>query len=523
MVAEDYSDSMSGATSIYQVIRDRLLKAPREKLLPLVYAVDSIIKNAKGHYIAIVEKDAENWIPIVYAKLQEVQQAKFQKMWKTWNDARIFSPESLKAMGRCFDDKTSGNSLSSSTAQVAGINRTVRQLILEYSCIQHSIERLIPVVFLLANRFQKDGTLLLPKALREEMENILEDMQKDVPEREKVSLERLAEVNPKLLGNIKEIAHENMRSAAGSNGTSAGANKKDESRLPDFFTETRSPAMIQYTKSWKDHTMDVYKEAKAVTEAISAQVDKVYQGRYDQNEALEVTGFAATASAVATFLNQVVEMMQEDEAAEKTNRKAVSGPSSGFRVDPALFTNDGIKKKNSAVIGILYEVGLPFQSSADGRRFRTQLELSKHLDALFKRAQIEKSMSRAEERGWYVSEAAWQGEPEEAAAPGVSGADAATTNDATATTTDGYDAETSTMPADENRDRCAVCGLNFKMFFDNEDGIYKYKNCREIEVLNDEVALNESEDMLVHVSCWRALGSPEVLTMDQALQDTVRH
>eukprot|EP00977_Amphora_coffeiformis_P029433 scaffold40691_cov191-Amphora_coffeaeformis.AAC.1 len=124
MVAEDYSDSMVGATAIYQVIRDRLLKAPRDKLLPLVYAVDSIIKNAKGHYIAIVENDAENWIPSVYTQLQDVQKAKFQKMWKTWNDARIFSPENLKAMGRCFDDNTSGNSLSSSTSQVAGINRT---------------------------------------------------------------------------------------------------------------------------------------------------------------------------------------------------------------------------------------------------------------------------------------------------------------------------------------------------------------------------------------------------------------
>eukprot|EP00977_Amphora_coffeiformis_P005663 scaffold1189_cov194-Amphora_coffeaeformis.AAC.20 len=352
------------------------------------------------------------------------------------------------------------------------------------------------------------------------MDNILEDMQKDVPEREKVSLERLAEVNPKLLGNIKEIAHENMRS--GSNGTNAATpNKKDENRLPNFFTETRSPTMMEYTASWKEHTMDVYKEAKVATEAISAQVDNVYKGRYTQNDALEVTGFAATASAVATFLNQVVEMIQEDEAVEKTNRKMVSGPSSGFRVDPALFTNDGIKQKNTAVVGILYEVGLPFQSSADGRRFRTQMELSKHLDALFKRAQIEKSITRAEERGWYVSEAVWQGEEEESATQGL---DSAGANDPTATATeDGYDPETSAMPADENRDHCVVCGLNFKMFFDNEDGIYQYKNCREIEVLNDEVALNDSESMLVHVSCWRALGSPEVLTMDQALQDTVRH
>ena len=132
MVAEDYSDSESAAKAIYQIIRNRLLKAPREKLLPLVYAVDSILKNAKGHYVQIVEKDAENWIPAVYKQMMDTEKAKLQKVWKTWNDSRIFTPESLKAMGRSFDDNASGNALSSSTAQVAGISRTVRQLIIAF-------------------------------------------------------------------------------------------------------------------------------------------------------------------------------------------------------------------------------------------------------------------------------------------------------------------------------------------------------------------------------------------------------
>jgi hypothetical protein len=49
MVAEDYSETRKGAKAIYNIIRERLLSATvaREKLLPLVYLVDSIIKNAK--------------------------------------------------------------------------------------------------------------------------------------------------------------------------------------------------------------------------------------------------------------------------------------------------------------------------------------------------------------------------------------------------------------------------------------------------------------------------------------------
>jgi pre-mRNA cleavage complex 2 protein Pcf11 len=127
-------------------------------------------------------------------------------------------------------------------------------------------------------------------------------------------------------------------------------------------------------------------------------------------------------------------------------------------------------------------------------------------------------MARTEERGWYVSNSVWSGEAKadelaasdedpEAAGPTASEEDA--------------DPSTFTMPADESRDRCVICGINFKMFFDNDDGIYKYSNCREIEVMNDDAAEKESEEMLVHVTCWRGLGSPLTLTQDQALQEAM--
>ena len=56
------------------------------------------------------------------------------------------------------------------------------------------------------------------------------------------------------------------------------------------------------------------------------------------------------------------------------------------------------------------------------------------------------------------------------------------------------------------------------MHFDQDDGEWKYRNCREIEVLNDDVAEEESQDLLVHVTCHRGLGSPDFLSADQALQ-----
>jgi pre-mRNA cleavage complex 2 protein Pcf11 len=126
-------------------------------------------------------------------------------------------------------------------------------------------------------------------------------------------------------------------------------------------------------------------------------------------------------------------------------------------------------------------------------------------------------MERTEERGWYVDSTVWTGES--------SAADLIATSTESqgmadgASSTKDADPSTFTMPADESRDRCVICGINFKMFFDNENGIYMYSNCREIKVLNDDAAEKESDSLLVHITCWRGLGSPPVLTMDQALQE----
>ena len=76
----------------------------------------------------------------------------------------------------------------------------------------------------------------------------------------------------------------------------------------------------------------------------------------------------------------------------------------------------------------------------------------------------------------------------------------------------------STVIADESRDRCLLCGINFAMYFDQEDGEWKYKNCIEKIVEQDGPTMDDEEELesvLVHMTCWEGLGSPECLTPDQ--------
>jgi pre-mRNA cleavage complex 2 protein Pcf11 len=136
------------------------------------------------------------------------------------------------------------------------------------------------------------------------------------------------------------------------------------------------------------------------------------------------------------------------------------------------------------------------------------------------RSQLEKSMEKTEERGWYVNETTWLGL--------LSIDDSEEKIDAddkpSANPDDIANNETATILADEARSKCILCGISFAMLFDQEDGEWKYKNCIEKDVLKEDdgptLDEEEFEAVLVHKSCWDGLGRPEFLTPDQVLHGT---
>jgi CID domain len=142
MVAEDHADSSRNAAAIYNVIRGQLISTDvhSDRKLPLVYVVDSILKNVKGEYVAIIEKDAKEWMPLVHRALPDDKRAKLKRVWNLWREAGVFSSkESWEEMGRCFSDGGTaggvgsqratggGGEVESSTLEKAGITFGVRQ------------------------------------------------------------------------------------------------------------------------------------------------------------------------------------------------------------------------------------------------------------------------------------------------------------------------------------------------------------------------------------------------------------
>lgn len=104
MVAEDHADSRQSSALLYDCIRKPLVspKVSRDRKLPLVYVLDSILKNVKGNFIPVMEEDIKTWMPVVHNVLSEDERKKLKRVWNMWHEFHIFKEDSWKEMGQCF-------------------------------------------------------------------------------------------------------------------------------------------------------------------------------------------------------------------------------------------------------------------------------------------------------------------------------------------------------------------------------------------------------------------------------------
>lgn len=354
IAADDFSTIPPSATTIYNCIRSRLFaddNKPR-RLIPLVYVIDSLLKNVKGAYVDIILNDASTWMPHVHSVLQkagdEDGKGRLKKVWKTWKEfGLIKDEEKWKQIGECFNEAKVKNQVPTESG---GFTRN------------------------------PDGSLQIPTALRRQMQILLDEVQNtsEVDELDKVSLERLAEINPDLLQQIKVEAEMVMME------------QKNHQTMPfassQSSTTVSSPANQPALTEWSKLKLDHLEKSHSIVTNLQRHVrlgsteTSVPKSKIDNTIHLY-----AAVSASAQLLT---DMLRQWKTSGEENDSSVALHQRKRRyslVKRVKFTTEGVKERNDTVIAQLYEVGLPFVCSADGRRFATQLELSKHLDALFRK------------------------------------------------------------------------------------------------------------------------------------------
>mmetsp|Transcript_16230 Transcript_16230/g.30649 ORF Transcript_16230/g.30649 Transcript_16230/m.30649 type:complete len:556 (-) Transcript_16230:131-1798(-) len=506
MAAEDFASSPTSASTIYDCIRSRLvdrtspgISSPDRKL-PLVYVLDSLLKNVKGVYIDLIQDDAANWMSTVYEMFdkanKENEKTRLKKVWNTWREFGVIKDEEKwRRIGQCFFKPVEKEKPTVDLTADPGIGRNA------------------------------DGTLQLSPSLRKQMQLLLDEVQSSgVDELDKVSLERLAGINPDLLQQIKEGAEAAIIEEQQNQQRNNSTEQKQSTSLSSSMKvpSVPEPPLSEWSKLKLNHLEKSHDLIASLQRHVrSANETVVLKAQLD-----DTTHLYASVSASAQLLTDMLRQWKDQENAGfgGTNNGGIGGSRRKRRyslVKSEKFTNEGLKERNDAVIAQLYEVGLPFVCSADGRRFGTQLELSKHLDALFRKSQLEKTMEKTDERGWYPEEAMWMlgNRVGDMAVSSDAKQDALHANNTDAAANEvPLSASASSVVADETRDRCILCGINFTMFFDQDDGEWKYKNCIEKNVEHDGPTMDDGdglEAVLVHGTCWEGLGSPEYLTADQ--------
>ena len=147
MVAEDHAESRKNASAIYNIIKESLLsrQISPDRKLPLVYVLDSILKNVRGEYNPLIEADAERWLTVVYQSLSDDKRAKLKKVYNLWKDAGLFSESSWKRMGSAFSVVSSGAGGIDvdPKLEAAGINFGVRSIV----ALIHCCENCVPFMF----------------------------------------------------------------------------------------------------------------------------------------------------------------------------------------------------------------------------------------------------------------------------------------------------------------------------------------------------------------------------------------
>eukprot|EP00586_Coscinodiscus_wailesii_P016082 CAMPEP_0172510946 /NCGR_PEP_ID=MMETSP1066-20121228/232570_1 /TAXON_ID=671091 /ORGANISM="Coscinodiscus wailesii, Strain CCMP2513" /LENGTH=375 /DNA_ID=CAMNT_0013290127 /DNA_START=18 /DNA_END=1141 /DNA_ORIENTATION=+ len=250
MIAEDHSSSPTSSKNLYTLIRTPLLSPtlnPQRKL-PLVYVIDSILKNVGGCFITHIEDDAKHWLPVVFStkvgshQQNETVKAKLKKVWNTWKDANLFKEEVWRDMGQCFDEEVNNTQQQSNDGAASSPS------------------------------FES-----IPLHVRKQMQVILDELTSDEDELDKVSLERLSNINPTLFANIKKAALDALTSSSSTGANKTGGNVNaaplhhpggvasavtgnvdDDDDYPSPFGETRPLEVIRASKEWSrtDFTLE---------------------------------------------------------------------------------------------------------------------------------------------------------------------------------------------------------------------------------------------------------------------------
>lgn len=392
--------------------------------------------------MSLMKLDALQWLLAVHCALalREDDRKKLFKVVQTWKNFQIFT--NTKNSSNNSNSSTNNNNSDSGDAIINSILTSLQEaeakLEQERGGLSAAIDR---------DTTSTSASTSTSPAIRKLMQRILDDMHTDIDELDRVSLERLEVINPTLVATIKQAALAMAGGANAAITADMNAMIMHGNQLPQSSTtstiiiETRSFDEIENAMEWATITNNNTRSSRSTTATaasannnnnpvviIESARDVVSQLQHlvrkgttfiDIMSPTANVGLLIAASAAATHLTNMMQHLQDQQQQQQqqgdygnvsallssSSQASTSLSMSPFmypsssrlglvrmqsdtqrHVKKELFTLEGgLRQKDDWVIGKLYQQGLPFVSSSNGRRFATQIELSHHLDDLFRR------------------------------------------------------------------------------------------------------------------------------------------
>jgi pre-mRNA cleavage complex 2 protein Pcf11 len=213
-----------------------------------------------------------------------------------------------------------------------------------------------------------DGTLKIPISLRRQMQLLLDEVQSTgVDELDKVSLERLADINPDLLQQIKDAAMEEQKQQHQQQQQSSSSSTVSGGGIKSSLVSTIHPTSSSSSSSdWSKLNLNHLEKSSSLIASLQRHVRSANGITILSNQVDDTVHLYASVSASAQILTTMLQqfkdgtsnllhMNDEDDDNKQSKRKRRYSI-----VKKENFTNDGVRKRNDAVISQLYEVGLPF-------------------------------------------------------------------------------------------------------------------------------------------------------------------
>ena len=462
-------DNQQYLPQIYNLIKNKIAShlTPALHKLPLLYLVDSMLNNCTGPACrSTIEPSVTDMFRSMYTAVSDEHRGKMKKVLRLWTERGQFGTKEIEGMQRLFGDGPTqiSNSSSSSSSRAS------------YSLAS------------------------IPAPVVSRMRQMLGDMGSEMGET--VTLEQLVSMNEGLVRQMEEQAR-------GEVGSSASSSSSSSSSVPP------PPPPPTSSNLWHSAVPIDPSAAAALVADLDQTLVALTTSAADPIAQAALYPISLACSATSQFLSTLLADLppplpppsnsssssssSTSSSSSASSSSASSSSSSqgpgGIRIDPKDFTNEGIKKKHPTSVYDLYN-RLPFLSKSDGRRFRTQKDLSEHLDGVFQKNRAEKDNQGREVvavRRWLRTEADWVARKElEGDTPEAEGTD------------DDGEGEEDVVDADESRPSCAICGKNFSSAYSDDRAGYVYADAREHVVEEDNGM--ESDEQLAHASCCKKLG-----------------